>query len=187
MSAVSIKTGRGFSLVELMIATAILAVVAVQMGVGFTGLFRLMRHSYAESEIAIAEHKMHDRLLFNLKPYDSSLIPPGGLTVSNVTITASGIDFEGAAFSLNGTTLVSSPTTCRLVLDSYSQFAIDNDVNSARWLNPANMFSSETDISQIAALTNDNKVLTIDISMRMRDDNVSRAQRVTIPIFGRIQ
>ena len=187
MDHVFMKCRRGFSLVELMVSTAILAIVAVQVGVGFTGLFRLMRHSYAESEIAIAEHKMHDRILFSLNPSDPDQVPPGGLSLTNVEIRANGIFFDGDALSMNSSSPTVVPSSCLLVLDTYGHFALDNVANSYRWLTPADMFSLKTDISQIAAYTNDSKVVNIDISMCLRGEDVKRSQRVSIPILGRLQ
>ena len=181
------KERTGFSLVELMVATAVFSIVAVQIGVGFTGLFRLMRHSYAESEIAVAEHKMHDRILFNLKPAEEGAVPSGGLSFTNVTLTSSGIAFSGDILSVNGSSISTVPRTYQLVLGSDRLFALQNEAGSCKWLNPADMFSLETDISQISRLVNGGKMLQIDVSMKMRNDDVSRTQRISIPIFRRVQ
>ncbi|MCR5751364.1 MAG: prepilin-type N-terminal cleavage/methylation domain-containing protein [Kiritimatiellae bacterium] len=177
----------GFSLVELMIATAVFSIVAVQMGVGFTGLFRLMRHSYAEAEIAVAEHKMHDRILFSLKPADEEGIPSGALSFTNVTVSSSGIAFAGDIMNISGNSIAGVPKVYELVLGSDRIFSIQSDVNSCKWLTPANMFSLESDMSQVARLVNNGKVLEIDVAMRMRNEDVRRTQRISIPIFRRIQ
>ncbi len=180
------KAQRGFSLVELMMATAVFAIISVQLGFGFTGLSRLMRHSYAETELAIAEHKMHDRILFNLKPIEEDAVPSGALSLTNVTVTGSGILFAGALMKKNGASVENVVKSYQVVLGSDRRFSIQNDVNSHRWLTPADMFSLETDISQIASVQN-GKILNVDVSMKLRNEAVSRTQRISIPIFKVVQ
>ena len=55
---------RAFTLIELMIATAITTLVTCSLLTLFTGMHRLIRRAYAESELSLRLRQARERLLF---------------------------------------------------------------------------------------------------------------------------
>ena len=181
---------RGFTIIELMVAVAILAIVAVQAGVGFMGLWRLARHSYDEASFAVAQHQMHDRLLFNLRPDDDGTVPTGLLSITNLSLNASGLSARGVAYPSAGDKFQLVSKTWNLAIGSDGRLALSDVPSSAQWLTPADIFVTNTAMDRVACKISSggvSKLLRIDLGMKMRNSNVVRTQRIEIPLFRRIQ
>ena len=95
---------RGFTLIEMMLATVVTAVLSVSLATLFVGIRRLVRQAYDDASLSLALRAERERALFNavaegsvhwgglLSAKDTQL--PGG---DAVAFTATGVQTESGA------------------------------------------------------------------------------------------
>ena len=75
---------RGFTLVEMLIAIALTVVVAAELTLVVTGLFRLQREKMCNVEFSQILRVAHERVLFGAKSPDGATSYGGLVGASNV-------------------------------------------------------------------------------------------------------
>ncbi len=161
---------RGFTLLELLIASAISVLILTGAAVAFASSVRLLRLAMAESELSLASRQLRDRLLFYLEPPSASAHVPGLL---------SGTERADARLALEEGRLV-------------NERAIDR-ARSAAWLAPGGFRLVETSLDEVVtveeALANEPQLLTLDLTLRATSAGVelTRPMRVHVPVFGKEQ
>lgn len=96
---------RGFTLVEMMLATVVTAVLTVSLGTLFVGVQRLVRQAYADAALSLAHRAEREKALFNAVPEGGSVFWGGLLSAKDtqlpggdaVAFTATGVQTESGA------------------------------------------------------------------------------------------
>ena len=101
----------GFTLLEVMFATAIFAIVAASLVTFFIGVQRLSRRATATAELSLAMRELREKLLFRAQPPDAEVVRSGLLSGAargpspieagiKVLVDAPVFTLDGAAVSL---------------------------------------------------------------------------------------
>ena len=70
----------GFTLLEVMFATAIFSIVAASLATFFIGVQRLSRRATATAELSLAMRELREKLLFHAQPPDDEVVRSGLLS-----------------------------------------------------------------------------------------------------------
>jgi prepilin-type N-terminal cleavage/methylation domain-containing protein len=101
----------GFTLLEVMFATAIFSIVAASLATFFIGVQRLSRRATATAELSLAMRELREKLLFHAQPPDDEVVRSGLLSGAargpspieagiKVLVDAPVFTLDGAAVSL---------------------------------------------------------------------------------------
>ena len=101
----------GFTLLEVMFATAIFSIVAASLVTFFIGVQRLSRRATATAELSVAMRELREKLLFHAQPPDDESVRSGLLSGSKrgpspieagikVLVDAPVFTLDGAAVSI---------------------------------------------------------------------------------------
>ncbi len=107
----TIRRRAGFTLLEVMFATAIFSIVAASLVTFFIGVQRLSRRATATAELSVAMRELREKLLFHAQPPDDESVRSGLLSGSKrgpspieagikVLVDAPVFTLDGAAVSL---------------------------------------------------------------------------------------
>ena len=107
----TIRRRAGFTLLEVMFATAIFSIVAASLVTFFIGVQRLSRRATATAELSVAMRELREKLLFHAQPPDDGSVRSGLLSGSKrgpspieagikVLVDAPVFTLDGAAVSL---------------------------------------------------------------------------------------
>jgi hypothetical protein len=128
--------GRGgYTLVELVVASAVTVVVMAQIFFVVLGLRRLISASYAQCDLALAAHEMRERLYHRLTP-DPEVYAPGAASlevayVDSVAMGLSGFCFANSSFDVVGVT--------RRLMWNDGKVVVDNVPSTYSWLTPTRL------------------------------------------------
>ena len=78
----TIRQRAGFTLLEVMFATAIFSIVAASIVTFFIGVQRLSRRATATAELSVAMRELREKLLFHAQPPDDETVRSGLLSGS---------------------------------------------------------------------------------------------------------
>lgn len=190
-------TRRGFTLVEMMVTTVILAIVLAALGSAFIAFNRFLRVAYAESELAINAHMLRHRLLYRFTSDADSCIP-GLMTLPIRSVDDVAINLHGWRFSDQNFNV--EEVNARLMWEDVpgkrlGKVKLDNVVESYEWLNPAGLglaakepdeddedggwdfFRGET------CATNVDITIKMATTFRGTTPRVTQSMRIDIPAF----
>lgn len=208
-------TRRGYTLVELMVATAISVIVLVSVFSCFLTAQRMLKISMAESELALASRELREKLLFRTTPTIEGVHCSGLLsgTNSSAVVDSSGVVLMSSV-SFGDSLADMSSQSIRLLVSSSSfptalggtetRYYLVNDHTPNKdahkaWLWPGRM--SLTDVeggvvgydkpSTTSPLTAVYR-LYFDLFLKANvSDNdgspIIRKERVSVPLFGKVQ
>ena len=167
------KGRGGYTLVELVVASAVSVIVMAQIFFVVLGLRRLISTSYAESRLALAAHEMRERLYYRLTP-DADTYAPGvaSLTMTYVDTAAMGLSgfcFTGDDFSVAGVT--------RRLMWNDGRVVVENVPSTYAWLTPARL---EGDWEDFAGASGPGG---LEFRVEMQKDGATVAVTNTLPVF----
>ena len=207
MSAAHERVRRGFTRVEVMVVTAISAIVLTAIFSSFMATQNMLHTAMAESELSLAMREMREKLLFKASPdisgnHYGGLLSGSGLNENEVK-NFSSVEMSGhtVGSSLSST----SDSSVRLLVWSVNDTKMlinertpDKDAH-ARWLWPGGLALADCDsmsdvLNYKARNLNGSNIYRIylDIGIaadvQMRDGSqIVRKERVSVPILGKIQ
>ena len=206
MTALREKGRGGFTLLEMLFASAIFVIVVSQLAGVFIGAQRLLKRAFTEAELSLVSRQMRERLLFKARPDSGDKCCAGLLSAADQTVGWS---------SLQATIPCVDASTGLDESSAQSQFAIGSQWNSSRgdndlmvwdqfntaakkWLFPSQMSCGWTwsdwcdtggvcdgfaDREKYAATKGQYYYLTI----YYKANGVERKERVVVPVFGKVQ
>lgn len=196
----------GFTLLEFVIASAVMALVFAQIASIFIGAQRLAKSCMAETEYAMATRELRDKLLFQATPFDGTHFSGGLLSAERHTVDNNSIKctlpWENVTSFACGTNSSSVLQLSSRNGERYLNNTADN--SSWRWLFPQNiglgwsagewsdsMHGSKglVDLAQFNAsqsavgMTGAHYYMNIKYS----GHGLTRTERVSVPLFGVVQ
>lgn len=195
----------GFTLVEMMFAVTIFAIVMVAVSSSFIGSVRLLKTTFATAEMSLRVRDLRERLLFHAAPPHGGTIWAGLLSGTNSTDVLEGnatkILMHCAALkNADGTT---ANQRMEVIFKNYgaktcSFFSEDRYDESwpQRWLNPGGinlMADSSATTPLVWARNKDNAEdktrFYIHLTGRMDVAGlpIAHNERIVVPVFGRQQ
>ncbi len=196
----------GFTLLELVIASAILVIVFAQIASIFFGAQRLAKSCMAETEYALATRELRDKLLFQATPFDGTHFSGGLLSAKSHTVNNSAIKctlpWEHVTSFDCGT---NSASTFQLSSKNGSSFLKDNGANDTwRWLFAQNIglgwsagewsdsMHSANGLVDLAQFNASQSAVGMAgahyyMSLRYSGHGLTRTERVSVPLFGVVQ
>jgi len=193
------KVRRGFTLVELMVASGILALVIGGTLGAFVALQRMTRTAFAESELAIGMRQLREKLQFHAAPPHDGRIWTGVLSGVN-----SGAVIEGGTKILMGSSWgfdqntkkavsqrIELVTAQRTASDGGTRRWFVNDGDrydeswTTRWLIPSGISWLPADDLLVATELAKRNVFYINLEAT--SSGVTRRERITVPVFGKAQ
>ena len=196
---------NGFTLVELMVALAISALVLTAVTSALIGGIRLLNATYATAEMSMRTRDLRDRLLFQAAPPHNDTIWAGLLSGTNKADVLEGnatkILMYCAAMKDDGSATANQ--TIQLIFKDYgtpecSSFSEDryDEHWLRRWLRPGNL-NFLTDSASRPPLVWARKVDGSEdhsrfyIHLRGRTEvaglPIEHGERIVVPVFGRQQ
>ena len=196
---------RGFTLVELMVTSAISALILTAVISSFVGGIRLLKATFATAEMSLRSRDLRDRLLFRAAPIHDGTVWAGLLSGTNRNDVLEGnekkIVMQCAALKTSGNATANQ--TIQLIFKDFgtekcSFFSEDryDERWSHRWLNPGglNLLADSDDTPPLtwarkADNTYDKSRFYIHLSGRMDVAGlpVEHNERIVVPVFGRQQ
>lgn len=192
----------GFTLVELMVTSAIAVVILGAVGSSFVGGIRLMKATFATSEMSLRSRDLRDRLLFRAAPVHDGTVWAGILSGTNKNDVLEGnatkILMYCPALKTSGDATANQ--TIQLVFRDYGsekcRFYSEDRYDERwphRWLNPGglNLFADSRDTPPLAWAkqadnTDDKSRFYIRLSGRVdvAGLSVEHNERIVVPVFG---
>lgn len=161
---------RGFTLVEVMLATVIGSVTMIALGTLFVGSHRLMRHSYGVSIASLALRAEREHLLFH-SAHEGGNVFWGGL-LSSASVAASGGD--GVKYSPAGIEIDNpdKPVWSKSRIgDRTGQPYPDRDLPEGRSVESVWVNGGGT-------------LCTVTLRQAVKHTGVEMTDRVVVPVFG---
>jgi len=191
----------GYTLTEMVMATAVSAIVMAAVGSSFLAAQRMLKTSMYEAELSLAGRELREKLLFRAAPEIDGVTYAGVLSGTNSTSVVEGganpniqMSCAGIGAGLSDVRLQSmrimlggSAASRHLVNDRMP----DKDAHSS-WLWPGRFGLAESAISEIVGYDSSDSSassayrLYVDLGL-MADDGVVRRERIAVPVFGRLQ
>lgn len=190
---------RGYTLLELLVASMISAIVLVSLASSFLACERMIEIAVRETEFSLAGRLLRDRLLFAVAPPGNGVSTAGLLSGTNAAPSV----LEGGA-SCN--VLLTLPTcganlgargehSLRLVMDQAHLVdeRASSRVGSREWLRPGRLSLAETQMADIVTPVADGAgrttSLVLDVTVKSTDAGMTahRAERIRVPLLGRLQ
>ena len=194
---------RGFTLVELMVATTVCAVLAAAVASSFIGGVRMLKATFATAEMSLRARDLRDRLLFHAAPPHDGVAWAGLLSGTNHADVLEGNATKilmrcPALRDAFGTT---ADQTIQVTFRDYGtktcRFFSEDRYDERwpqRWLNPGGlnlMADSGTTVPLVWARKADNSEdhtrFYVHLTGRMEDEEglpVTHAERIVVPVFG---
>ena len=196
---------RGFTLVELMAAVSIFALVAVSVASAFIGGVRLLKMTFATAEMSLGARNLRERLLFSAAPPHDGTVWAGLLSGTNGTDVLEGNASKilmrcTALKDANGTTADQTiQLTFRNPASRTCSFLSEDRYDERwprRWLHPDNLdlFADSARTPPLAWArkadgTEDHSRFYIHLTGRkdVAGFPVEHGERIVVPVFGRQQ
>ena len=195
---------RGFTLVELMVTSAISAVILGAVASSFVGGIRLLKATFATAEMSLRSRDLRDRLLFHAAPIHDGTVWAGLLSGTNNNDVLEGnatkIIMHCMALTTSGNATANQ--TIQLVFkDPNSKkrsFQSEDRYDERwpqRWLNPGGLnLLADLDVQPLVWAkkddnTDDKSRFYIHISGRtdVAGLSVEHNERIVVPVFGKQQ
>ncbi len=186
----AVRARSGFTLVEMMFATAIFALVVGGAGTFMIGAYRMTKATFATTTLAVQQREVRERLLFRAVPMHDGVVWPGVLSGANdngvveggakLLMAAPGVDLStGASVAPAGNNL----HIVRHSSGSGGYFANDGDQTQRdRWLRPMDAACvPESWVQQ----TTDGSAVFVTLGGAL--DGVGVTNQVVFPRFGAVQ
>lgn len=195
----------GFTLVELMVTSAIAAVIMAAVGSSFVGGIRLMKATFATAEMSLRSRDLRDRLLFHASPIHDGTAWAGLLsgTNGNDVLEGNGTKILMYCPALKTSGNATANQTIQLVFRDYGsekcRFFSEDRYDERwphRWLNPGglNLLADSQNTPPLAWArkaddTEDHSRFYIHLSGRtdVAGLSVEHDERIVVPVFGRQQ
>lgn len=163
---------RGFTLVEMLLAIAITVVVAAELTMVVTGLFRLQREKMWNVEFAHIMRVAHERVLFGAKSPDGETTYGGLIGASNVVWYGNEL-VANLAQSTEKTTVGFDPDPYNLTYNVGGRFRLRGMDDGVR----------ELTTGEGGQITNNVVFLTVEATLRDGDGTATnRLERIAVPI-----
>ena len=191
----------GFTLVEMMLVVAISIIMFAALASSFIGGIRLLRVTFATSEMSLQARMLRDRLLFRATPPQNNAVWAGLLSGTNATDVLEGNATKilmhcQALKNSNGET---APQTIQLIFKDYGTKKcsfFNEDRHDETWLHPGGI-DLLADSAATAPLvwarkadnTEDHSRFYIRLTGRMDVTGlpVKHDERIVVPVFGCLQ
>ena len=178
---------KGFTLLEMINAVAIFALVIAGVGSAFIGVLRMSRTAMTEAELAVRMRTFREKLLFHLEPVHDNRVWAGLLTAGSGIEAGVRVQSTGEGYDLaTGNTV---PQTIKLVADGSGLYLNEGDgtrvEKNRRWLNPSGIPLKQGADGLDASVQQD--ALLYTVGFEASSGGVTRKERVVVPIFGRRQ
>lgn len=197
----------GFTLVELMVTTAISAIVLTATCVAYLGTLRMVCGSFAEAELALRTRELRDKLLFHAAPTHDGVVGAGLLSAwakrgDGYPLEGSKILVEAAAMRITGNAYAGTVATQEVQLvfhdENSPSCTIWNEDRhdeqwAARWLHPGRLdfFALNPRVADILVPDARDPKDRFYINVAARKEVVGRVvehrERIVVPVFGRVQ
>lgn len=197
---------RGFTLVEVLLASTLFSFMAIAIMSAFIGGQRLLKLTLARSELALRSRELRDKLLFHAAPSYGETTWAGLLTATNSSgsvIQQNGNKVVLYASGLKGTSAYSGdsvPQTINLSRNTsqgaghYLSSTDQHDQNwPTRWLQPGKLDLFAGNDAQSPAFDAtpllEDKRFYINIRGRIEVGGITVAhdERIVVPQFGAVQ
>ena len=193
----------GFTLVELMLTSAISAVILGAVASSFIGGIRLMKMTFATAEMSLRSRDLRDRLLFHAAPTHDDTVWAGLLSGTNQNDVLEGnatkTNMHCAALKTSGNTTANQ--TIQLIFKDFGtekcRFFSEDRYDERwphRWLHPGglNLLADSSKTAPLAwAQTYDGAKSRFYIYLTGRIDVsgllVEHNERIVVPVFGKQQ
>ena len=194
----------GFTLVELMVTSAISVLILGAVTSSFVGGIRLLKATFATAEMSLRSRDLRDRLLFHAAPIHDGTVWAGLLSGTNSSDVLEGnatkIIMHCAALKTSGNATASQ--TIQLIFkDPNSKkrsFQSEDRYDERwpqRWLNPGGLnLLADLDVQPLtwarkADNTEDHSRFYIHLSGRadVAGLSVEHNERIVVPVFGKQQ
>lgn len=201
------------SLVEVMVAAAVMAVVLTAVASSFLTAARMMRTAMAESELALAAREVREKLLFRMTPTIGTTHYAGLLSGTNDTgqiVESTGV-VQLKAEALGETLSDRRSQSMRLTLwsepgaDAATRYYLANDHTPdkevhRRWLWPRAVSLADHDLGEIVSYDRVARaqpqagVYRLKLAVNLQSDvrnldgtPIVRRECVSVPVFGKQQ
>ena len=188
------KTGpsrAAFTVVEMMVATSIFALVVGGVGTFIVGSYRMTKGTFARVSLSMQIRETRERLLFRAIPTHDGTIFAGILSGTNasgtvvepqanpikILMTAGGVKTDGTMVSPSSRNL-------QLIRDG-GAFQNDDYRAGSAWLRP--MAAEVVPATWLSLYSSVGKPKAIAVTLGGVVDGVGLTNTVTVPIFGTIQ
>ena len=195
---------RGFTLVELMVTSAISAVILGAVASSFVGGIRLLKATFATAEMSLRSRDLRDRLLFHAAPIHDGTVWAGLLsgTNNNDVLEGNATKIIMHCMALKASGNATADQTIQLVFkDPNSKkrsFQSEDRYDERwpqRWLNPGGLnLLADLDVQPLVWAkkddnTDDKSRFYIHISGRtdVAGLSVEHNERIVVPVFGKQQ
>ena len=192
----------GFTLVELMVTSAIAALILGAVGSSFVGGIRLLKMTFATAEMSLRARDLRDRLLFHAAPIHDNTVWVGLLSGTNYPYVLEGnaTKILMHCVALKTVDDTTANQTIELTFRDYGtekcRFFSEDRYDERwphRWLNPGGLnllADSLTTAPLVWAQSADNKEDKSRFYIRLtgRTDvagfSVEHNERIVVPVFG---
>ncbi len=190
----------GFTLLELMIVSAIMVLVLGGMATLLIGSHRMMKEAYATAELSLQLRMLREKLLFRVDaPGDSTLVPgvlsgTNGATIvksQSIRMHLPGVDARTGA--LVGSVPVEIKHADETNGGQTRRFLYNAESTQTKWLRPvAEMdFVGEATIDYpIVDVIAEDNFFFIDLTGSVESGfggRMTRKERIAVPVFGTVQ
>lgn len=196
---------RGFTLVELMVTSAISALILGAVASSFVGGIRLLKATFATAEMSLRSRDLRDRLLFHAAPIHDDTVWAGLLSGTNQTDVLEGnekkIVMRCAALNTSGS--ATADQTIQLIFKDFGtekcRFFSEDRYDERwphRWLHPGglNLLADSNGTPPLKWARNanngeDHSRFYIHLSGRtdVAGLSVEHNERIVVPVFGKQQ
>lgn len=188
---------RGFTVVELMVATFIIALVMGGLCTFMVSSHRLVKGAYAEAELSLQLRTLREKLLFHVAPPHGSNVWAGVLSGTNATAVVEN-SMKVRMFA-NGISLANGKA-CPQTIELLARTETTQDGTVNRWLgNDGDRYDDQWQrpyLRQVSnylptywlndsQIVNDRYIFFITLSATM--NGYSRNERLAVPVFGKQQ
>ena len=191
----------GFTLVELMVASAVAVILLTALVSSFIGSMRMMASGFSSAELAIRTRELREKLLFHAAPVHDGVVWAGLLSGGNANAYLEG---NGEKVLLRGTALKNggagtSDQEIQLVFrDANTEHCTlwsedrSDERFGWRWLHPGGLdfFAGASEPGQIFVRDRlDEGRFYINVTARktVAGFTASHDERIVVPVFGRVQ
>ena len=208
---------KGFTLIEAMIASAVMTIAIAAIASSFITTQRMLKTAMTDAELSLSARELREKLLFQASPSINGVHYAGllsGTNANSVVESSGAISMIAAAV---GSSLGSTQTqTMRILLSNESvtgedgasetRYFLFNDGtpdknNHKNWLWPGRMTLCENNISSVvsnccestsATASSKPYALSFDIELKANVKNLDGTQtthreRVYVPLFRKLQ
>jgi prepilin-type N-terminal cleavage/methylation domain-containing protein len=206
---------KAFTFVEVMVASAISAIVLTAVASSFLSTQRMLKTAMSDTELSLAARELREKLLFHAAPTIDGVHYAGLLSGTNTSsvVDADTWNVTMSAGAIGETLGDVQPQSIALQMESseapdgsgethhylFNDGMPDSDSHAA-WLYPGQMSLSGTSMDAVVDVRKTTSTLPLsaayaivfDLELRSNEKNldgtpVVRRERVSVPLFGKTQ